>query len=146
MAKGAVSCAANITNFIYFGNLCHLFAIGKFFRLLVEDGQRTRRMIHVIWVDKQQGARNGMKVEERFAVSLPKCGDTTAVNAVKQKIRSDLTVMDLSLFDESVLGYQTSRNRSRPDPNFVSKWVPTVSTLSRSTALGLPIALTLPSE
>jgi len=89
--------------------------------------------VHVIWVDKQQGAKNGMRVEERYAVPLPQCGDTSledfmkAVNAVKKKIRSDLTVMDLSPFDESVLGYQTSLNRSLPDPNFVSKWVPTVS-------------------
>ena len=35
-----------------------------------------------------------------------------------------LTVMDLSPFDESKLGYNTRNNRFRPDPNFASKWVP----------------------
>ena len=75
-------------------------------------------------------ASNGMDVEERYKVSLPRGGDTTtgdfikAVNEAAKPEGEALTVMDLSPFDESKLGYKTRNNRFRPDPNFASKWVP----------------------
>ena len=92
----------------------------------VEGGGWT---VHVIWVDKREGAMNGMDEEKRYTVSLPRGGETTtsdfiqAVNAAKPE-GDVLNLMDLSPFDESKLGYKTSNNRRNPDPNFASRWVP----------------------
>jgi len=85
--------------------------------------------VHVIWVDKREGAMNGLDEEARYNVSLPLGGDTTtydfiqAVNAAKPE-GDVLTVMDLSPFDESKLGNNTRNNRRNPKLNFKSKWVP----------------------